>query len=159
MVTTGVEYQLGQRLDHHVYLDAYLPKPGESAFGIRTSGEGQAVPLDFDSLGLTIPCPDPSHHGLSGPIADWARRQMKPMPKACWLTGLDVPTKEQGASRKHIARHYIRLRQFPAFYFDGYASALRNDASWQYHEYDLPHNHFMMDPEWLVEQLWPLMTE
>eukprot|EP00045_Choanoeca_perplexa_P002116 m.23065 g.23065 ORF g.23065 m.23065 type:complete len:245 (+) comp11328_c0_seq1:104-838(+) len=159
MVTTGVEHQLGASLDHHIYLDAYVPKSGQSAFGIRTSGDGNAVPLDFDSTGLTVPCPDPSHHGLSGPIADWARRQMSPMPKACWLTPLTPDTSEQGLVPGQLQRHYIRLRQFPAFYFDDYGHALAKDPSWRYQEYDLPHNHFMMEPDWLVDLLWPLLVK
>lgn len=157
MVTTGVENILASRLRHHVYLDAYIPQPNQSAFGIRTAEAGAAVPLDFDSISLTVPCPDPSHHGLHGPVLDWARRRMTPMPKQCWLTTL--PDQVEKIDNARLRRHFVRLRQFPAFYFDTYARQLATNPDWTYQEHDLPHNCFMMDPEWLVDLLWPLITE
>eukprot|EP00730_Choanoeca_flexa_P014821 TRINITY_DN661_c0_g1_i2.p1 TRINITY_DN661_c0_g1~~TRINITY_DN661_c0_g1_i2.p1 ORF type:complete len:250 (+),score=42.79 TRINITY_DN661_c0_g1_i2:146-895(+) len=160
MVTTAVDTLLRAKIRHHVYLDAYVPRPNQSAFGIRTAGNGEAVALDFDSLGLTVACPDPSHHGLSGNVLDWARRQMTPMPKQCWLTPLPDKLSAQSSDDNDkpgpLDRHYIRLQEFPAFYFDEYEHSLSNREGWTYSSYSLPHNYFMMDPDWLVDILVPL---
>ncbi|MCO1660600.1 alpha/beta fold hydrolase [Pseudonocardia humida] len=92
MVITGVAGRLPQRLAHLVYLDAFRPEPGQSAFDVlpdlpRLFGEPPAEhpwgwgPLDPALLGTTAP-----------DEVDWLLRRATPMPTATHTEPLPPPS-------------------------------------------------------------------
>ena len=81
MIGTAVADRLPHRLRHLVYVDAVVPRPGESwssthAGAVRESrlAATRAAP-DF-----SIPPPDPAVFGLSGTDLEWVRRRQTPHP-------------------------------------------------------------------------------
>lgn len=151
MVITGVADRLSKNVTSLLYLDAYTPENGQSAFDIRTPQtlEDKVVQLDIQHGNLAIPPPSPRHHGLDGPILDWACRHMKPHPMRCfqeriqldgnWLT---VPNKV-----------YFRATKFPSFYFDNYLVKWSKDPNWITKNEDVHHNYMMMNPDWFLQLL------
>ncbi|EGD80571.1 esterase [Salpingoeca rosetta] len=154
MVVTAVADRLASRISNLFFLDAYTPDSGQSALTIRsatTAASDQVVQLAIpaEGEGGTIPPTSAEHHGLRGPILDWANRHLRPMPLKCFqqpvqLDGrwLDVPNKV-----------YLRASGFPAFYFDRYHDKWSNSSDWTAMKFDVPHNHMMMDPDWFVNIL------
>lgn len=81
MLATAIADRMTGRLSHLVYVDAVVPKPGESwssthAPAIRKArmDAAKASPL------FAFPAPDPTVFGLDGPDHDWVVRRQTPHP-------------------------------------------------------------------------------
>ncbi|HWI82537.1 alpha/beta hydrolase [Ramlibacter sp.] len=90
MIGTAIADRMPARLRHLVYVDAVLPKPGESWSSTHASATresrlaaAQAAP-DF-----SIPAPDPSEFGLSAGQAEWVKRRQTPHPGHTYQSVLD----------------------------------------------------------------------
>lgn len=85
MVITGVAERLQQEraglLVHLVYLDAALPRPGDSWSSAHTEDTRQArIAASQSSGGLSFPPPDAALFGLTGDDRDWVNRRQTPQP-------------------------------------------------------------------------------
>lgn len=85
MVITGVADRLQQEraglLVHLVYLDAALPRPGDSWSSAHTEDTRQArIAASQSSGGLSFPPPDAALFGLTGDDRDWVNRRQTPQP-------------------------------------------------------------------------------
>ena len=89
MLGTAVADRQPERLRHLVYVDAVLPKPGESWSSTHASATrrqrlaGAAASPDF-----SFPPPDPSVFGLRTEAYDWVRRRQTPHPGHTYETPL-----------------------------------------------------------------------
>lgn len=90
MLGTAVADRRPERLRHLVYLDAVLPKPGESWSSTHASATrntriaaAQADPLH------AFPAPDPSVFGLSASDHAWVQRRQTPHPGQPYTHVLD----------------------------------------------------------------------
>lgn len=90
MLGTAVADRRPERLRHLVYLDAVLPKPGESWSSTHASATrntriaaAQADPLH------AFPAPDPSVFGLSASDHAWVQRRQSPHPGQPYTHVLD----------------------------------------------------------------------
>jgi len=81
MLGTAVADRRPERLRHLVYLDAVLPKPGESWSSTHASATRNAriAAAQADSL-HAFPAPDPSVFGLSDADHAWVQRRQTPHP-------------------------------------------------------------------------------
>jgi len=81
MLGTAVADRRPERLQHLVYLDAVLPKPGESWSSTHASATRQAriAATEADPL-RSFPAPDASVFGLSGADHAWVQRRQTPHP-------------------------------------------------------------------------------
>ncbi len=81
MLGTAIADRMGPRLRHLAYVDAVVPKPGESwsSTHARATQEarmaGAAASPDF-----SIPAPDPAAFGLEGADYEWVKRRQTPHP-------------------------------------------------------------------------------
>jgi len=83
MVITGVADRLHAHLRHLVYLDAMLPRPGES-WSSSHPPEVQAARRKAIAEHGTVPAPDPALFGLEGADRAWVARRQTPHPGACY---------------------------------------------------------------------------
>ncbi|WP_293752989.1 alpha/beta fold hydrolase [Limnohabitans sp. Rim8] len=90
MLGTAVADRRPERLRHLVYLDAVLPKPGESWSSTHASGTrnariaaAQAHPLH------AFPAPDPAVFGLGDADHAWVQRRQTPHPGGPYTQVLD----------------------------------------------------------------------
>jgi pimeloyl-ACP methyl ester carboxylesterase len=90
MLGTAVADRRPQRLRHLVYLDAVLPKPGESWSSIHASATRNArINAAQTNLLHAFPAPDPSVFGLSDADHAWVARRQTPHPVGPYTHVLD----------------------------------------------------------------------
>jgi pimeloyl-ACP methyl ester carboxylesterase len=81
MLGTAVADRRAHRLKHLVYLDAVVPKPGESWSSTHTSATQKArIDAAAESINNSFPPPDPSVFGLADADYDWVQRRQTPHP-------------------------------------------------------------------------------
>ncbi len=81
MIGTAVADRLGQRLKHLVYVDAVLPKPGESWSSTQSSAtQQQRLAAAQASPSFSFPPPDPVVFGLHDADHAWVKRRQTPHP-------------------------------------------------------------------------------
>jgi pimeloyl-ACP methyl ester carboxylesterase len=81
MLGTAVADRRAHRLKHLVYLDAVVPKPGESWSSTHASATQKArIDAAAESINNSFPPPDPSVFGLADADYDWVQRRQTPHP-------------------------------------------------------------------------------
>lgn len=90
MIGTAIADRMGTRLRHLVYVDAVVPRPGESwsSTHARATREarlaGAAASADY-SLAVA----DPNNYGLEGDDYEWVKRRLTPHPGHTYEAPLD----------------------------------------------------------------------
>lgn len=94
MLGTAVADRLPGRLSHLVYVDAVVPKPGESwsSTHARATREARLAAAAADP-NHSFPPPDPVVFGLDGLAHDWVRRRQTPHPGHTYEAPLDFDTR------------------------------------------------------------------
>lgn len=90
---TGAASRISDRIRSLVYLDAGVPRSGDSAICSLSLPEQEArrkaaVPINGVEF-LLAPNPLPAFWGLSGADADWVARRLTPHPFATYTSGLE----------------------------------------------------------------------
>lgn len=148
MVVTGVVDRMGERVAHLVYLDAFLPSDGDSAFGMIGSGMEQQNEGDW-----LVPSParqydDPAEQA-------WAETRRVGHPRGCFTepVHLSKPLEQWPFSRTYIKATGEPRPSGPPHPFWRAADSTRNNPAWRYREIEtthmVPHN----KPEELIELL------
>ncbi|MEM7688854.1 MAG: alpha/beta hydrolase [Pseudomonadota bacterium] len=99
MVITGVADALKSRIDHIVYLDAALPKDGETmlSYGAPRPAEAiagaKAAMRGLAQDGMSLPAFPPSFLGIpeDHPRYDWVAENLTPHPLKTWLDPISLP--------------------------------------------------------------------
>lgn len=80
MVITGVAARAPGRLSSLIYLDAYLPGPGESEMDLWPPEMATDAQADLDAGRAHRTQPPPAFFGLEGDVATWAKERLTPQP-------------------------------------------------------------------------------
>jgi pimeloyl-ACP methyl ester carboxylesterase len=156
MVATGVADRAAARLQQLVYLDAFVPQDGQSAFDLipakarernleqaRSEGEGWLLPAN------PMP-PDTSAEDLAWCLP---RRRMQP------LQAFATPVRLSRAVET-LPRSYIYCtRSGPGDVFRPFAERARTSQAWRYFELDASHNPHLTMPDTLAALLHRIATE
>ncbi len=150
MVATGVADRAPDRMSQLVYLDAAVPRHGDSLLsltpadmrsrvleGVRTQGDGWRIPAN------PLP-PDTSPEDTA-----WCnpKRVMQP------IKTFEQPIQLSGATQS-LPRSYIYcLKPGPGDLFRQFATRARTEPGWQYFEMDASHNPHITVPNELTELL------
>jgi pimeloyl-ACP methyl ester carboxylesterase len=150
MVATGVADRAAQRLSQLVYLDAFVPRDGQSVFDLipaaarernlaqaRSQGEGWQLPAN------------PMPPDTDAADVAWAmpRRRMQP------LKTFSTPLRLSGAVES-LRRSYIYCtRSGPGDVFRPFAEAARAGNAWRHFELDASHNPHITMPRTLADLL------
>src|SRR5437879_5319550 len=137
MVATGVADRARARIAQVIYLDAFVPRDGQSLFDLqsaevrermrelaRTGGDGWRIP----------PNPMPA----DTPVADlaWASGRRLPQPIKTFETRLRL-----AASTPPLPRSYIYCRRSgPGDVFRQFSERARQESGWRHFEIDASHN-------------------
>ncbi len=90
MIGTAVADRMPQRLKHLVFVDAVVPKPGESWSSTQASATREArLAAAQASSDYTFPAPDPGVFGLAGDDLEWVKRRQTPHPGHTYQAPLD----------------------------------------------------------------------
>ena len=151
MVATGVADRAVERIAQLVYLDAFVPRHGDSLLsltpadnrsrvldGVRTQGDGWRIPAN----------PLPSDTRTEDVAWSTPRRVMQPL--KTW----EQPIELMGAVDT-LPRSYIYCNKFgPGDVFRQFADRTRVQPGWKYFEMDASHNPHITVPQelaWLLD--------
>jgi pimeloyl-ACP methyl ester carboxylesterase len=129
MIGTAVADRLGKHLKHLVYVDAVLPKPGESWSSTQSAAtQQQRLSAAQATTRFSFPPPDPEVFGLKDADHAWVKRRQTPHPGNTYQAPLSFDVQRVAA----IARTFVnctepalatiepsRLRAKDAKFWDG----------------------------------------
>lgn len=108
MIGTAIADRIGERLKHLVYVDAVIPKPGESWSSTQTSAtQQQRLAAAEASVNFSFPPPDPGVFGLNGADHAWVQRRQTPHPGNTYRMPLAFDVQRVGA----IPRTFINCTE------------------------------------------------
>jgi pimeloyl-ACP methyl ester carboxylesterase len=150
MVATGVADRATERIAQLVYLDAFVPRDGQSCFDL-VGAEGRASKLEAARAGgdgWRMP-PNPLPPDTAAADVAWA------LPRRVWqpLRTSEQPIRLTGAVER-LPRSYVYCTRFgPGDVFRQFAERARTEPGWRYHELDASHNPHITMPETLAALL------
>ncbi|MCP5395432.1 MAG: alpha/beta hydrolase [Sphingomonadaceae bacterium] len=127
MVITGIASRLGQRIDAICYVDAFLPKDGESLWDVVGEYEHKSY---IDTQKRTP--------GLCAPIFGEEMLEKPGISRQPLLTLTEAV--DRGAAWDHIPnKSYIFASGWKPSPFPRFAEEVRNYPAWQYHDFPCTH--------------------
>ncbi len=161
MLGTAVADRRPQRLKHLVYLDAVLPKPGESWSSTHASAtrEARIAAAQADPL-FSFPAPDPSVFGLDAEDHAWVQRRQTPHPGKPYTHVLNFDAQRVAS----VPRTFVNCTQPPLATIDISRLRMRDPAFWngawlpgsQIVEMATGHDPMVSDPKGLTDILLAL---
>ena len=153
MPVMGAADQCAAHLRAVVFLDAYVPKDGQSMIAIREAAVGTGNYYKLRQVeGSTIATPSADVFGLEGEQAAFADARLTPHP----FGTMTQPIRLSGAWQDIAAKIYLRMTRFPAPYFDRVLGELSTHSNWTAISRDGIHNVMMSEPDWFAGVLLDL---
>jgi pimeloyl-ACP methyl ester carboxylesterase len=127
MIGTAVADRMPQRLKHLVYVDAVVPKPGESWSSTHASATREArLAAAQASPDFSFPAPDPSVFGLAAADHAWVQRRQTPHPGHTYQAALQFDPKRVAG----VPRTFIDCVQPRLATIDSIRPRVRDAAFW-----------------------------
>lgn len=161
MLGTAVAARRPHRLQHLVYLDAVLPKPGESWSSTHASATRNArIAAAQADPRHAFPAPDPSVFGLSDADHAWVKRRQTPHPGGPYTHVLDFDPQQVA----RVPRTFINCTEPALGTIDISRLRMRDpkfwDGAWlpgsQVIEMKTGHDPMVSDPQGLLKHLLAL---
>jgi pimeloyl-ACP methyl ester carboxylesterase len=152
MVVTGVADRAADRLQHLVYLDAWLPHDGESLFDLMRPERRDSFRERARQHGGLVPSPPPQLFGVTAPpTVDWLAARLGPQPVRTFEQPLVLRSPPEVIS---LPRTYIRCTEGPLVsIFDPFAARARATSGWRYEELRTGHDAMVTAPHELASAL------
>ena len=147
MVATGVADREAGRIARLVYLDAFVPRDGQSVFDLHPAEvrERMRTAAQRDGEGWLVP-PNPPPPDTPAVDLAWMAPRRLPHP----LKTFEQPIRLSGAAER-LPRTYIYCtRPGPGDGFRQFAERARTEAGWQYREIESSHNPHSTAPDELA---------
>lgn len=127
MLGTAIADRMPSRLRHLVYVDAVVPKPGESWSSTQASAMQEArMAAAQASPDFCFPPPDPSVYGLENEAYEWVKRRQTPQPGHTYQSPLQFdPTRVA-----MVPRTFIDCTQPPLGTIDVFRRRVRDASFW-----------------------------
>jgi len=150
MVATGVADRAHARIAQLIYLDAFVPRDGQSLFDLQPAAmrEAMRVRARASGDGWRIP-PNPMPPDTPAADRAWAEPRRLPQPIQTFETPLRLTSHMPPPPRSYI---YCR-RCGPDDLFRQFADRARSEAGWRCFEIDASHNPHITAPEVLTALL------
>ncbi|MEP6791993.1 MAG: alpha/beta hydrolase [Ramlibacter sp.] len=105
MIGTAIADRMPRRLKHLVYVDAVVPKPGESWSSTHASTLREArIAAMQASADFSFTPPDPEVYGLAGADREWVQRRQTPHPGHPYQATLDFdPIRVASVARTFVS--------------------------------------------------------
>ena len=136
MVITGVAALVAARIAHLVYLDALVPKSGQSALDLLPPELGEALRAGARDRGdgWQVPPFPPERFGVtSAKDTEWLTRRLVPQP----LRTFEQPSAAEVPSK--LKRTYVYCGKPASGAFDQFR-CLQDDRGWRFHELATGHD-------------------
>ena len=156
MVATGVADRAPERLSQLIYLDAFVPRHGQSVFDLMVAedriGLIEAARKTGDALRLP---PRPMPPDTSAADLAWANPRRVPQPIAAFEQAIRLTGAVEQLKRTYL--YCTRAR--PGDVFRQFAERAKSESGWKYREIDASHNPHITVPAELAEILHELATK
>jgi pimeloyl-ACP methyl ester carboxylesterase len=147
MVATGVADRARDKIKQLIYIDAFVPKDGQSLLDLNEVARPQMQGLAKNGDGWRVP-PNPTPSDTPSADVEWLSARRVDMPIKCFEAKLRL----QG--QLTLPRSYIyATRITPADTFGPFARETKNDPAWNYYEIDASHSPNVTAPEALMALL------
>ena len=149
MVATGVAEKATRRIGRLVYLDAFVPKDGQSLLDLvgAQAAENMRGKAMGEGSGWRIP-PNPMPPDTAPEDVTWATPRRRSQPLKSFEQKISVSGKELPP------RHYIYAkRSGPGDVFRQFAERAKTEPGWKYYEIDASHNPHITCPQDLMAVL------
>lgn len=155
MVATGVAARVPDKVARLIYLDAFVPRDGQSLIDMVPAGLADRMREDArrDPDGWRVR-PNPSPPDTAPEDLAWVNRHRMDMPIACLATPIRLEA-EPSCPRDYI----YALRAPPGDPFRPFHERAASEAGWTAGEIDASHSPAVTAPELLMRTLAPLLAE
>jgi pimeloyl-ACP methyl ester carboxylesterase len=147
LVNTSVAEHLSERVAHLIYLDAFIPHDGQSAFDLMPGmGEQWAQMAASDGDGWRVPPMSPIALGITNPAdAVWVQSRLTPMPLLTHQQRVHLSLSDA----RELPRTYILCTQF-RFHATAHEA---QSLGWDYFQLDTGHDAMITIPNELAQTL------
>lgn len=151
MIATGVAARAQDRIARLVYVDAFVPRNGDSIFSLTPGRQEIMAPQAAQNGGFIPPSALPAD--TSDTDRDWATPRRKPQPLKTFEQPLRIGREPE------MPRHYIYCtRHTPDDRFRPFYDRAQREG-WDHHSIDASHNPHVTCPEVLAEILGTIATK
>ena len=154
MVATGVADRARDRIVQLIYLDAFVPRDGQSLFDLNEAGRQPMRDLAKSGDGWRVP-PNPTPPDTPQADLEWLTARRVNMPIKCFETTLKL--QNGGLS---LPRSYIYCtRAAPIDTFGPFAKRAKSEPGWRSFEIDASHSPNVTAPDALMALLEQIVAE
>lgn len=147
MVATGVADRARDKVKQLVYIDAFVPKDGESLLDLNEVARERMREAAKSGDGWRVP-PNPTPPDTAPEDLPWLNARRVNMPVKCFEQKLKL------SAPLTLPRSYIyATRITPADTFGRFAKEAKNDSAWRYYEMDVSHSPNVTAPGELMAML------
>jgi len=147
---TGAVEQIGDRLSSVVWVDAFIPKNGESQLDQISPFSRKALEEAMARGEAGRKPPKASQYSLSEKDYAWMDSKLSPQPNSIVRDAIKLT----GALQKVAKKTFIRAPKYPQKMFDRAYEECKADSSWKTFVAENSHHDVMIDqPEWLADIL------
>ena len=154
MVATGVADRARDRIAQLIYLDAFVPRDGQSLFDLNEAGREPMRKAAAAGDGWRVP-PNPTPPDTPPGDLEWLTARRVNMPIKCFEARLKLEHGEPAMPRSYI--YCTRIP--PGDVFGPFAKRARNEAGWRNFELDASHSPNVTAPEALMALLQNIVAE
>jgi pimeloyl-ACP methyl ester carboxylesterase len=153
MVATGVADRARDRIAQLIYIDAFVPKDGQSLLDLNEPARPRMQELAKTGDGWRVP-PNPTPPDTPPADQEWLGERRVDMPIKCFEMKLRL------SGEPAMPRSYIyATRVTPADTFGPFAKRASSEPGWNYHEIDASHSPNVTAPEVLMALLERIVAE
>jgi pimeloyl-ACP methyl ester carboxylesterase len=154
MVATGVADRARDRIAQLIYLDAFVPKHGQSLLDLNEPARQRMLDAVKAGDGWRLP-PSPTPPDTAPADVEWLTDHRVRQPIKCFEMSLELHGGELTLPRSYI----YALRATPADTFRPFAERAKSEPGWRYYEIDASHAPNVTAPETLVSLLEKIVSE
>jgi pimeloyl-ACP methyl ester carboxylesterase len=148
MVATGVADRVPERIRQIIYVDAFVPKDGQSLVDLVPAETRERILGTAKDGGWLVP-PQPIPDDTSPEDVQWIQKFRIHQPLHCF----DMPVKLANGDTKLPRSYVYALRRPPAVDTFGAFAARAKSEGWDYHEIDASHSPNVTAPQLLADLL------
>ena len=153
MVATGVADRARDRIAQLIYLDAFVPRNGQSLFDLNEPARQPMRDRAKSGDGWRVP-PNPTPPDTPQADLDWLTERRVDMPIKCFEQGLKLSCGARDAAQLHLRHAASR----PPTLLGRSPRAPKAKPGWRYHEIDASHSPNVTAPEALMDVLQKIVA-
>jgi pimeloyl-ACP methyl ester carboxylesterase len=148
-IISGVAEQMGAALRSIVFLDAFVPRDGESVLDLTGPAVREAATAALRRGDLGVPPRPAEAFGVNPADRAWVDRRCVPQPIGTFADKIRLT----GAAGRIVRRAYVRAGSYANPGFDRALAAVQADPAWRTHAVACGHDVMVDAPERLCEIL------